>query len=72
MMNTPAMKALYKASLWISAIVALHKGLEGLGIDLVPRLLSQMNLMWLAQPLYIIFGIAGVISILGLLTEMKK
>ena len=69
-MNKTALRPLYVVSAWLCAIAAIHLGIIGLlGRDMVQELLMRLNLGMLYVPLHYVFGIAGIIVLIGLIQE---
>ena len=69
MMKSPLMKFVFMISYWIVTIVALNLGLVPLlHYNPLQMVLEKIGMGALFMPIHYIVGIAGIISLIGLLS----
>lgn len=67
-MKSPLMKLVFMISYWVITIVALNLGLVPLlGYNPLQMVLEKIGMGALFMPIHYVVGIAGIISLLGLL-----
>lgn len=67
MMHTPAMRIVGKILWLLVTIGAINWGLDVLGYNLFNLNFVQMNMPMIVQPLKVIIGLAGVLSLVHLI-----
>ena len=65
--KSPMMTMVMMVVWFLTAFAAILAGLRGLGWDLAQQAFVQNNLLWLVKPAQLVFGAAGVISLVMLL-----
>lgn len=69
MMKSPVMKLVFMVSYWIVTVVALNLGLVPLlKYNPLEKVLGTIGMESLFMPIHYVVGIAGIISLLGLLS----
>lgn len=69
MAKSPVVKIVFMLSYWIVTIVALNLGLVPLlAYNLLEVLLAKVGMSFLFMPIHYVVGVAGIISLLGLLS----
>jgi uncharacterized membrane protein YuzA (DUF378 family) len=72
LMKSPMMRIVGHAVWLLTALAGIHLGLKAMGYNLMESSFVQMNMNWIVMPLYYLFGIAGVASLIMFFIACSK